>query len=86
MPAKTTTQILEIRWRDRAWQPRIRRNGPVTGSPAGRGQVLPGTRGQSGPVTTDLRAPDSTCSTKAPAGFVRRMILALRPRRKRNSS
>lgn len=75
MPAKTTTQILNIRWQERSWQPRIRR------TPARSVAALVESRLRTAVPPASVRP----CGRGRAASFVRHMILALRPRRRKQS-
>ncbi len=76
MPAKTTTQKLDIRWQDRAWQPRIRR----TPSAAGRSveSLVVSPMNLAKPAAAGL-----PCRRGMAARLVRHVILAFRPRRRK---
>lgn len=83
MPAKTTTQILNIRWQERSWQPRIQRaTNRRAARPAGGGSPR-----LAASVTTaqTVRLPASADADRPcrqqPVSLVKRVFLAFRPRR-----
>ncbi len=74
MPAKTTTQKLDIRWQDRVWQPRIRRT--VSGAGQSVELLVVSRLNLATPATTER-----PCRRGMAARLVRHVILAFRPRR-----
>ncbi len=76
MPAKTTTQKLDIRWQDRAWQPRIRR------TPSGAGRSVE-SLAVSRLNLAKPAAAERPCRRGMAARLVRHVILAFRPRKQK---
>ncbi len=83
MRAKTTTQILNIRWQERSWQPRIQR---ATSRRAARPEAGGSSR-LAASVTTAQTVrlnpsadADRPCRQQ-PVSLVKRVFLAFRPRR-----
>jgi len=75
MPAKTTTQKLDIRWQDRSWQPRIRRTAAQSVESLVRSRLNP-----MQPAVNEC-----PCRRGMTASLVRHVILALRPPRRQQS-
>lgn len=79
MPAKTTTQKLDVRWQDRTWQPRIRL------ATAGAGRSVGSLIESRLKVATPGAAGRPCRQRRSSASLVRHLILALRPRRRKQT-
>jgi hypothetical protein len=83
MPANNTTQILNVRWQERSWQPRIQRaTGRRAARPANGGSsrlAASVTTAQTVRLNPSADA-DRPCRQQ-PVSLVKRVFLAFRPRR-----
>ncbi len=75
MPAKTTTQKLDIRWQDRSWQPRIRSAASRPGQSAASAIASRFAEPVARPAVRPCRRGMTVC-------LVRHVILAFRPGRR----
>lgn len=85
MPAKTTTQILNVRWQDRSWKPRIQQapGRPVPPVPTAGAARLAATVTTAQTVRLNPAADADRPCRQQPVSLVKRVFLAFRPRRKK---